>query len=169
MIDPAVGKSPVRKIIDIKLDRQSLSTRSTELEIERHKALSDLLHDNQFELLAPGVQGPYRLLMELQDDKLLLHVLCTASNYKDTLHLSLTGLKKNISDYALLCENFYKTARSGQIHKLETIDAGRRALHDESALKLSEVIESKAKIDKMTARRLFTLLYVLYMRNTANF
>lgn len=168
MTDPAAEKNISSKIIDIKLDRHSLSTRSTELEIERHKAMSDLLHDSQFQLLAPGVAGPYRLRMELQDDKMLIHVLCASSGYTETLRLPLAALKKNISDYALLCDNFYKTARSGQIHKLEAIDAGRRGLHDELALNLSETLEKQAKFDKATARRLFTLLYVLYMRNTTH-
>lgn len=168
MTDPAAEKTTASKIIDIKLDRQSIATRSTELEIERQKAMSDLLHDNRFRLLAPGVQGPYRLRMELQDDKMLFHVLCASSGYTDTLRLPLVSLKKNISDYALLCDNFYKTARSGHIHKLETIDAGRRALHDELALNLTQSLEKQAEIDKPTARRLFTLLYVLYMRNTTH-
>jgi uncharacterized protein (UPF0262 family) len=69
-----------------------------------------------------------------------------------------------MQDYTVLCDNFYKTARMGQIHQLEAIDAGRRSIHDEAALLLAETVENKVILDKPTARRLFSLIYVLHIR-----
>lgn len=166
MTHPAPKLSEPGRIVDIALDSHSLVTRSADLEIERRKAISDLLDNNSFHLVSPATaQGPYRLLLSLQDDKLLLQAACVKSGHQQSIKLSLAPFRKHVQDYAILCNNFYKTARSGQIHKLEAIDAGRRSIHDEAALALLESLESQVMLDKATARRLFTLLYVLHMRS----
>ena len=41
---------------------------------------------------------------------------------------------------------------------------GRRGLHDEGSQLLLERLQGEAELDFETARRLFTLLYVLHMR-----
>ena len=41
---------------------------------------------------------------------------------------------------------------------------GRRALHNEGSDVLRERLADKVEIDHMTARRLFTLLCVLYLK-----
>ena len=110
-------------------------------------------------------QGPYRLLLSLEDDRLIMQVGCAKTGHQENMRILLTPLKKHINDYTIVCDNFYKTARAGQIHRLEAIDAGRRSIHDEAADMLAESLENKVILDKMTARRLFSLLYVLHMRS----
>ena len=163
------GNQKIHKIVDITLDSHSLVMRSADLEIERHKAISDLLHENSFRLKEPdNAQGPYRLMLSLEDERLILHIACTKTGHQENLRILLAPMKQHISDYAIVCDNFYKTARAGQIHRLEAIDAGRRSIHDEAAGLLAENLENKVILDKMTARRLFSLLYVLHMRNAPN-
>lgn len=167
MKDPVVTATAVAStdyIVDVALDSQSLVTRSADIEIERHKAISDLLHQNSFKLVEGDLEGPYRLALSFQDERFVMDILSTRTRQKSQVSISMTKLKRHIADYVILCDNFYKTARAGQIHKLETIDAGRRSIHDEAAEMLIEALENKVILDKATARRLFSLIYVLHMR-----
>lgn len=160
-------KSKEGRIIDILLDGTHAGTRSADIEMERHKAISDLLAENSFRLTTPEAAcGPYQLLLALAEDRLYMRVKCRVSDTTTEMTLPLSPLKKHIHDYVILCDNFYKTARAGQIHRLEAIDAGRRSIHDEGAELLAESLENKVILDKLTARRLFSLLYVLHMRGT---
>ena len=155
------------RIVEVKLDSESIATRSADIEVERHRAISDLLDDNSFRLAAPdAANGPYKLHLSLRDGQMLMQVNCTASGYAEEIRLPLSALKRLIHDYTIVCDNFYKTARAGEMHRLEAIDAGRRSIHDEGAEKLLETLENKVILDKTTARRLFSLLYVLHIRST---
>jgi len=163
-----VSETGPHRIAELKLDSQSIATRSTELEVERHRAISDLLESNSFQLTAPGAEGPYRLHLSLDGDRVLIDVASTNSGHQAQLPLPLSGFRRIIKDYAILCDNFYKAAKEGEMHRLEAIDHGRRSIHDEGAEKLVETLENHVIVDKLTARRLFTLLYVLHMRGTTN-
>lgn len=165
MKNNALPQTAGHRIIDVTLDSHSLTTRSADIEVERHRAVSDLLADNSFRLVAPdNASGPYRLALSLEEERLVLHIACTKTGHQEALRLPLSPFRKHIQDYIVLCDNFYKTARAGQIHQLEAIDVGRRSIHDEAALLLAETIENKVILDKPTARRLFSLIYVLHIR-----
>jgi len=170
-VSPHTGKTAAQagKIIDVALDSGSLMTRSADIEMERHRAISDLLVDNSFRLAGnDAAPGPYHLHLALStlEQRLHMRVRCVMSTHQDDISLPLGGLRKQIHDYVILCDNFYKTARAGQMHRLEAIDAGRRSIHDEGAELLAEMLEDRVIRDKTTARRLFSLLYVLHMRGT---
>lgn len=155
------------RIVEVKLDSNSIGTKSADIEVERHRAISDLLDENSFRLAAPETaEGPYRLFLSLLPERMLMQVGCTKTGHEAEIPLPLNALKKHISDYVIVCDNFYKTARAGEIHRLEAIDAGRRSIHDEAAELIAEILENKVILDKTTARRLFSLLYVLHMRGT---
>lgn len=157
--------APSQRIAEIKLDSRSLTTSHMGAEIERHKAISDLIEDNTFILQTPHpAPGPYHLTLALHTDEIEMTVECLATAYQDAFRFKLSALGGLMRDYTILCDNFYKTARAGQIHKLETIDAGRRGVHDEAAETLIEMLAGKVTLDKPTARRLFTLIYVLQIR-----
>jgi len=157
------------KIIELKLDTASIATRSAELEIERHRAISDLLESNSFQLTTPaGASGPYRLRLALEGDRMMINVVCALSGLEAEVPLPLSPFKSIIRDYAIVCDTFYKAAKAGEIHRLEAIDHGRRSIHDEGAETLTDSLENRVILDKLTARRLFSLLYVLHMRGTTN-
>lgn len=169
MTAPSATSAQAGKIIDVALDSGSLMTRSPDIEMERHRAISDLLIENNFHLAEhPDAPGPYHLHLALSalEQRLRIRIHCTRSGHDEEISLPLGGLRKQIHDYVILCDNFYKTARAGEIHRLEAIDAGRRSIHDEGAEMLAEMIENHVILDKLTARRLFSLLYVLHMRGT---
>jgi len=129
---------------------------------EREKIISELLQENVFDL--KGERGPYSLVISLQEDRLVIDAACDATGHREDLRLPLAPLRRQIKDYALICDNFQKMAQEGHIHKLEAIDMGRRALHDEGAALVVEALDGKVLLDKPTARRLFSLVYMLHLR-----
>ena len=152
-------------IIDIILDNRSIVAHNADVEVERHKVISDLLQDNSFRFARDGAAaGPYRLRLALEQDRLAIGVTCSVSGQCEDLRLPLAPLRKHVQDYVIICDNFYKAAREGQIHRLEAIDEGRRSIHDEAAEALAGALADKVVLDKMTARRLFSLVYVLHAR-----
>ena len=160
----AVARTP-HTVIDVTLDTQSFGMCPAEVELERHKAISDLLSANSFQLVTAGATGgPYRLALSIVEERLVMGVACSVTGGREDVHLPLAPLKSQINDYVIICDNFHKMARAGQFHKLEAVDMGRRAVHDEAAESLSSAVEGKVVLDKMTARRLFSLVYVLHMR-----
>jgi uncharacterized protein (UPF0262 family) len=157
------------RIIALTLDDTSLAARSADLEMERHRAISDLLCENSFRLKEPDwAGGPYRLVLSLRDNRLIIDVGCNESGHTQEIALALSPLRRLILDYTAICDNFYKLARAGEMHRLEAVDMGRRGMHDEGAGILAESLEDKVILDKTTARRLFSLVYVLHARTITN-
>jgi uncharacterized protein (UPF0262 family) len=154
--------APQPRLADISLNQGNSPLTRPEVEMERHKTLSDLLSDNNFSI--QGAPGPYRLSLGIAEERLLMDIACKTTDYQENIRLSLKPLKHLVHDYAILVESFYKTAKAGDIHRLESLDEGRRALHDEGAETLLELLENKVTLDKGTARRLFSLVYVLHIR-----
>lgn len=155
------------RIVEVKLDTSSIVAKSADIEVERHRAISDLLDENSFRLASPETaEGPYKLFLSLSPERMLMLVGCTKTGHETEIPLPLSVLKRHINDYVIVCDNFYKTARAGEMHRLEAIDAGRRSIHNEAAELIAETLENKVILDKTTARRLFSLLYVLHMRGT---
>lgn len=64
----------------------------------------------------------------------------------------------------MLCESYYEAIRGAPLARVEALDMGRRALHDEGSELLCERLADKVAIDRETARRLFTLICVLHLR-----
>lgn len=81
--------------------------------------------------------------------------------------LSLSPFRRVIRDYAIVCESYYAAMQSQSLTQVEAIDMGRRAVHNEGAELLTQRLEGKVAIDRDTARRLFTLIYVLHTAGTA--
>src|SRR5262249_8780933 len=64
--------------------------------------------------------------------------------------------------YFLVCDSYYAAIRTATPDRIEALDMGRRALHDEGSQLLMERLKHKVKVDFETARRLFTLICVLH-------
>ncbi len=78
--------------------------------------------------------------------------------------LSLTPFRRVVKDYFLICDSYYQAIRTASPSQIEAIDMGRRGLHNEGARLLAERLEGKVGVDMDTARRLFTLISVLYWK-----
>jgi uncharacterized protein (UPF0262 family) len=78
--------------------------------------------------------------------------------------LSLAPFKRIIKDYFDVCESYYAAIKIASLSQIETIDMGRRGLHNEGAQILHERMAGKVAMDFDTARRLFTLICALHMK-----
>ena len=91
--------------------------------------------------------------------------MCDADDRRLRLFIfSLSPFRHLIKEYQLLVESYEQAMQSGRAQVIQTIDMGRRGLHDEGAMLMMERLSSKIKIDFETARRLFTLVFVLQRR-----
>ena len=59
---------------------------------------------------------------------------------------------------------YFEAIRTASPSRIEAIDMGRRALHNEGSEVLRERLDGKVALDFDTARRLFTLICVLHIK-----
>ena len=149
------------RLNSVVLDEESLAAASRDQEQERQIAIFDLLEDNHF---APdgAAGGPYDLRIALIDNRLALDI--TGPGYERRHILSLTPLRGVVRDYAMVCESYYEAIRNATPQKIEALDMGRRALHNEGSAVLQARLKGKVDTDLDTARRLFTLICALHWR-----
>lgn len=133
------------------------------MEHERAVAIFDLIEENTFEP-AGHDGGPYRLYISLVDSKLVFSIKTEDDRDVSTHILSLTPFRRIIKDYFLICESYYEAIRSSTPSQIEAIDMGRRGIHNDGSQTLMDRLSGKIKVDFDTARRLFTLVCVLYWR-----
>jgi uncharacterized protein (UPF0262 family) len=154
--------SPFR-LIAIELDERSVVRRTREIEQEREIAIYDLLEVNSF-APAGSAGGPYRLVLAVEENRLVFDVRLETDEEHGRIMLSLTPFRRVIKDYFLVCESYFKAIRNAPPAQIEALDMGRRGLHDEGSELLRERLKGKIEVDFDTARRLFTLLCVLHLK-----
>jgi len=152
-----------QRLIDIRLDDKTLVRRSAEVEHERAVAIYDLIEENSF---APegDFTGPFLLRLRLEDNRLIFDIRTGADAPLTAVSLPLTAFQSLVKDYFLVCESYYAAIRTAPPSKIEAIDQGRRALHDEGATLLLHRLKDRIALDFQTARRLFTLICILHVR-----
>ena len=150
------------RIIDIELDERTIIRRNEDIERERKVASFDLLEQNFFR--PEGVEGPFRILLRIEDNRLAIEVKDESGERLETIRLGLARFKRPIRDYFAICESYFKAVRSDSPKGLETIDMARRGIHNAAAELLQECLDGKAEVDFDTARRLFTLICVLHIK-----
>ncbi|RVP14317.1 UPF0262 family protein [Sinorhizobium meliloti] len=125
---------------------------------EQAVAIFDLLDNNSFAPVGHD-GGLYRLSLALADRRLIITVITENGAPVLCHHLSLTSFRRLLRDYSLVCDS-YSDAMVGSVpQRLEAIDMGRRAIHNEASELLRERLRSRIDVDLETARRLFTLLH----------
>ena len=146
----------------ITLDEASVVNRSRAIEQEREVAIYDLLDTNLFKPEG-SAGGPYHLTLGVEESRLILDVRLEDGSPHARLTLSLTPLRKTVKDYFLVCDSYYRAIRSAPPSQIESLDMGRRAVHNEGTELLIERLSGKVETDFDTARRLFTLICVLHL------
>ncbi len=163
MFEPPVDPNSKARLIAINLDEASIARGNASIEHERKVAIFDILESNRFEL--EGRQGgPYVLDLGIIEDRLVFAVAEQDAGEPFTVVLSLTPLRRLIKDYFIICESYYAAIRTAPPSRIQAIDMGRRALHDEGSRVLCERLKGKITVDGDTARRLFTLICALHWK-----
>ncbi|AOF89590.1 UPF0262 family protein [Sinorhizobium sp. RAC02] len=157
-----MGTTGSFRLCDVVLD-DTIGRATPDVEHERAVAIFDLIEENTFEPIGHA-GGPYRLNISLLDSKLVFTVRTEAGDDVATHILSLTPFRRIVKDYFLICESYYQAIRSATPSQIEAIDMGRRGIHNEGSQTLVDRLSGKIKFDFDTARRLFTLVCVLYWR-----
>lgn len=154
---------PASRLYAVSLDTSSLAPANANAEHEREVAIFDLIERNSFALEGRN-DGPYKLVLGISESRLVLTI---GNEREDTLvthMLSLTPFKRILKDYFLVCESYYEAIRSAPPSRIQAIDMGRRALHDEGSHLLKERLNGKITMDIDTARRLFTLICAMHWK-----
>lgn len=155
------------RIIDVKLDEETILWRSADVEQERRIAIFDLLEANHFAPQKPqadGYAGPYRLKLGVADGRLGFQIARDDGVIQETLLFGLSRFRRPIRDYFAICDSYYQAIRQSTPQQIETIDMARRAIHNDAAELVIGCLRGKVEIDFDTARRLFTLICVLHIK-----
>ena len=147
----------------ILLDEKSVVKRSLEVEQEREVAISDLLENNLFKPKG-AAGGPYRLALSVKENRLVFDIARENGQRVGRILLSLAPFRRIVKDYFLVCDSYYRAIRSAPPSQIESLDMGRRAVHNEGTELLIKRLAGKIETDFETARRLFTLICVLHLK-----
>ena len=151
------------RLSELTLDPGSIGRGNANIEHEREVAIFDILEANQFEMTGRD-DGPYALLLGVADDRLVFTVTPETGAEPAVVNVPLVPLRRVMKDYFLVCETYFNAIRTAPPSRIQQIDVGRRALHDEGAKALTERLTGKIALDADTSRRLFTLVCALHWR-----
>ena len=151
------------RLVSITLDERSITRSTPNIQHEREVAIYDILDSNHFQLEGQDA-GPYTLHLSLTEDRLTFLVGREGASAIATIVLPLSPFRRTMKDYFIVCDSYYKAIRTAPPSKIQAIDMGRRALHDEGSNLLAERLKGKITVDHDTARRLFTLICALHWK-----
>ena len=160
---PRAAPQESRRLVAVTLDEDSIGRSGPDVEHERAVAIYDLLETNSFAPVG-SARGPFKLRLSITGNRLVFDIR-RANEEPVMAHLfSLSPLRRIVKDYYLICDSYYDAIRTATPERIEAIDMGRRALHDEGSQLLMDRLKRKVEIDFETARRLFTLICVLHWK-----
>ncbi len=152
-----------KRLVAVNLDESSIGRSSRDVEHERAVAIYDLLEENTF-FPNDNQEGPFALHLSITGSRLMFDIRLADGTPVIAHLLSLTPLRRIVKDYYTVCDSYYAAIRTATPDRIEALDMGRRALHDEGSRILMERLKRKVTVDFDTARRLFTLICVLHWK-----
>jgi uncharacterized protein (UPF0262 family) len=157
------GKEDTGRLAAVTIDEASLGRTSDDAEHERRVAIYDLVEKNQFRPVGHA-GGPYALRLGISGNRLVFDIRLTDDTPVIAHMLSLAPFRRVVKDYFVVCDSYYTAIRTATPDRIEALDMGRRALHDEGSRLVMERLKRKVDVDFETARRLFTLISVLHWK-----
>tara|TARA_Y100000588_G_scaffold342277_1_gene386993 strand:+ start:79 stop:582 length:504 start_codon:yes stop_codon:yes gene_type:complete len=153
------------RIVEVFLDQRSVVRWNPEVDRERKVAIYDLLEENYFQPVSK-ISGPYKLILGIEENRLVFFLKSSKSAAsQERILLPMSGLRRVVKDYFTVCESYHNAIKYARPNQIEALDVGRKGLHDEGSQMLIETLKGKAEVDFSTARRLFTLICVMQLRN----
>jgi uncharacterized protein (UPF0262 family) len=151
------------RLVAVTLDESSIGRSNRDVEHERAVAIYDLIENNLFQPIGHG-DGPYALHLAIDGARLVFDIRTQDGKPVIAHLLSLASFRRIVKDYFTVCDSYYAAIRTASPDRIEALDMGRRALHDEGSNILMERLKDKVELDFDTARRLFTLVTVLHWK-----
>ena len=130
---------------------------------ERQAAIHDLINENSFSINEDDIEGPYLIDIKISDNVLIVNITNDNKLYSEDYRVPINSLKKTVKIYHSACNLYFDSIKKGSIDKIEEIEKNRRNIHNEGADKLIKITKSNFTMDHNTSRRMFTLLYSLYI------
>ena len=152
-----------QRLVSVTLDEASIGRSNPDVEHERAVAIYDLLEQNTFQPVGHD-GGPYALHLSINSNRLVFDIRLEDGTPVMAHLFSLTPLRRIVKDYYIICDSYYQAIRTATPDKIEAIDMGRRAIHNDGSHILMERLQDKVTVDLDTARRLFTLICVLHWK-----
>ena len=152
-----------QRLVKVMLDEESIGRANADVEHEREVAIYDLLEQNTFQPVGDD-HGPYALHLSINGNRLVFDIRLDDGAPVVAHLFSLTPLRRIVKDYYIICDSYYQAIRTATPDKIEAIDMGRRAVHNDGSRVLMERLKGKVMVDIDTARRLFTLICVLHWK-----
>jgi uncharacterized protein (UPF0262 family) len=152
------------RIVAVELDERTVIWRNADVEQERRVAIFDLLEGNMFRPVEVAGTGPWRLLLRVEDGRLAMDLRDEGGGGEGSVLLGLAPFRRIVREYFAVCDSYYKAIRNASPSAIETIDMARRGIHNAAAELLLERLDGRVETDFDTARRLFTLICVLHIR-----
>lgn len=149
------------KLIFISIKQDDFHLPTPEVLQEQNLAIYDLEQSSFFQLVGFEMHDEIKLSISLSGNSLVFEVNSKTGELLRTFFLSLTPLKQIINDYNTICKSYFNAVKNLPIDKIESIDMGRKGIHNEGARVILERLEGRIKTDLETSRRVFTLIYVL--------
>ena len=149
------------KLVSISIIQDDFKLPTPEVLQEQNLAIYDLEQNNFFQLVGFEAHDEIKLNISLSGNSLAFKISSKTDEMLKTFFLSLTPLKQIINDYYTICESYFNAVKNLPIDKIESIDMGRKGIHNEGARVIIERLEGRIKTDLETSRRIFTLVYAL--------
>ena len=149
------------KLVSISIIQDDFKLPTPEVLQEQNLAIYDLEQNNFFQLVGYEAHDEIKLNISLSGNSLVFKIQSKTDEMLKTFLLSITPLKQIINDYYTICESYFNAVKSLPIDKIESIDMGRKGIHNEGARMIMERLENRISTDMETSRRIFTLIYAL--------
>ena len=149
------------KLISISIKQDDFNLPTPEVLQEQNLAIYDLEQSNFFQLVGFESYEEIKLNISLSRNSLVFEISSSVDETLKIFFLSLSPLKQIINDYYIICESYFNAVKNLPIDKIESIDMGRKGIHNEGARVIMERLENRVKTDLETSRRIFTLVYAL--------
>ena len=149
------------KLVSISIIQDDFNLPTPEVLQEQNLAIYDLEQNNFFQLVEFEAYDEIKLNISLSGNSLVFKISSKKDEVLKTFFFSLTPLKQIINDYYTICESYFNAVKSLPIDKIESIDMGRKGIHNEGARVIIERLENRISTDMETSRRIFTLIYAL--------
>ena len=149
------------QLISISIKQDDFNLPTPEVLQEQNLAIYDLQQTNYFQLVGFEDYDEIKLNISLSGNSLVFKISSKTDKMLKTFFLSLTPLRQIINDYYTICESYLNAVKSLPIDKIESIDMGRKGIHNEGARVIIERLENRIRTDLETSRRIFTLIYAL--------
>ncbi len=149
------------KLVSISIIQDDFNLPTPEVLQEQNLAIYDLEQNNFFQLVGFESYDEIKLNISLSGNSLVFKISSKRDEVLKTFFFSLTPLKQIINDYYIICESYFNAVKNLPIDKIESIDMGRKGIHNEGARVIIERLENRISTDMETSRRIFTLIYAL--------